>query len=472
MNACQDKSRGPVSEIAGGRSAPGLTLGANFVWAFGGNAIYATSQWLMLVVLAKLGTAYMVGQFALALAVTAPVFMFANLQLRAVQATDAGKEYSFREYLGLAMAAGGIGLAVVAVLGAAGGYPRESALIILMLGAAKSIEIISDILYGLLQQRERMDRVAICTVIRGLAALLVLAFGVWLTGRLAVAVSALCLIWMATLLFCDVSSVAPFLKAGRREAFWRVHTNAAVVLRPRWSKATLQLARRTLPLGVVAMLFSLNVNIPRYFVEHHLGERELGLFTPIAYLMVAGNTLVIALGQSAGPRLGSSYAEGDLSAFRALLGRLVGMCVPVGALGILVAALYGPQILRLLYRQEYAAHADVFVVLMVAAAISYTASILNCGMIAARHFKAQLMIGACTVAVSVLACWRLVPPRGMYGAGLAQVAASLFQAGATAAVVFFAVRTRRLRPACVLAAAISSPELPAVSLHPVQTKFS
>jgi len=39
--------------------------------------------------LAKLGNASMVGQYALALAIAAPVFMLTNLQLRAVQATDA-----------------------------------------------------------------------------------------------------------------------------------------------------------------------------------------------------------------------------------------------------------------------------------------------------------------------------------------------------------------------------------------------
>ncbi len=45
-----------------------LSLRANFSWTFVGNVVYAGSQWGMLVVLAKLGTPEMVGQFSLGLA--------------------------------------------------------------------------------------------------------------------------------------------------------------------------------------------------------------------------------------------------------------------------------------------------------------------------------------------------------------------------------------------------------------------
>ncbi|MGI8856402.1 MAG: hypothetical protein ACR2JW_11675, partial [Thermomicrobiales bacterium] len=51
------------------------SLRANFSWTFVGNVVYAACQWGMLVVLAKLGSPEVVGQFALGLAITAPVIM-------------------------------------------------------------------------------------------------------------------------------------------------------------------------------------------------------------------------------------------------------------------------------------------------------------------------------------------------------------------------------------------------------------
>jgi hypothetical protein len=79
----------------------GLSLGQNFAWALAGNIIYALCQWGIIVVVARLGNPFMVGQFALGLAVATPVLMLTNLQLRVVQATDVKGVYAFGEYLGL-----------------------------------------------------------------------------------------------------------------------------------------------------------------------------------------------------------------------------------------------------------------------------------------------------------------------------------------------------------------------------------
>ena len=82
-------------------SRPLPSLRRNVSWAFIGHAVYAASQWLILVVLAKLGDPTMVGQFGLGLALAAPAFMLCNLQLRVAVATDVGDSYGFGDYLGL-----------------------------------------------------------------------------------------------------------------------------------------------------------------------------------------------------------------------------------------------------------------------------------------------------------------------------------------------------------------------------------
>src|SRR5674476_467086 len=71
------------------------SLTRNFWSTVVGNAGYAGCQWGMLIVLAKLCSPEAVGQFAVGFAVAAPVFMFTNLQLRAVLATDVKGENGF-----------------------------------------------------------------------------------------------------------------------------------------------------------------------------------------------------------------------------------------------------------------------------------------------------------------------------------------------------------------------------------------
>src|ERR1700761_4467989 len=80
--------------------ARALSLRANFVWTFAGNIVYSGCQWGGLVVLAKLGSPELVGEYSLGLAIAMPVLMFAMLQLRPVIASDVREEYRFGDYLG------------------------------------------------------------------------------------------------------------------------------------------------------------------------------------------------------------------------------------------------------------------------------------------------------------------------------------------------------------------------------------
>ena len=420
----------------------GLSLRANFSWTFVGNVVYAACQWGMLVVLANLGSPEMVGQFALGLAVTAPVMMCARLELAAVQATDAGREYLFGDYLGLRLITSVLALLVIVGIVLATGYRWETARVILTVGMAKSLESVSDVFYGLLQQRERMDRIGKSKMIRGPVSLVALGLGVALTGSVFWGVAGLAIAWALILVGYDIRSGVLMLKPlpyrpGR--AVLRGDEQKAM-LRPRWEVRTLaKLAWLALPLGFVMMLDALNYSIPRYFIERYLGEQELGIFAAIAYLQNAGVTVVFALGQSVSPRLAQYYAAGNGRAFRSLLLKLVGIGALLGSAGVLVALVAGREILTLLYRPEYADH-DVFVLLMVGAGSAYVALLLGYGMIAARYFRAQIPLFTFVTGTAVLACLWLIPSHGLCGAATAFIITMVVQAGGSLVIVVYALR--------------------------------
>src|ERR1700730_3851088 len=77
------------------------TLRTNFLWNAAGSGIFAASQWGIIVVFAKLGSAAVVGQLVYGLALTTPLFVIAGLALRSIQATDAGNRHTLGQYLGL-----------------------------------------------------------------------------------------------------------------------------------------------------------------------------------------------------------------------------------------------------------------------------------------------------------------------------------------------------------------------------------
>jgi O-antigen/teichoic acid export membrane protein len=207
------------------------------------------------------------------------------------------------------------------------------------------------------------------------------------------------------------------------------------------------LALVSLPLGIVMTLVSLNVNIPRYLLVHSLGQADLGIFASLAYLLVALNLVINALGQSVSARLARMFAEGDSRRFRAVLGKLLAFAALILVCGVPAAQLVGRPLLTFIYRPEYGQHLSLFVIMVTTAGVSSVASFLGYGMTAARIFRMQVpVIGASTLA-TVLFSMILIPRMGMNGAAFALLIGACVQAICSAVVLHQAMRrlTRRSR---------------------------
>jgi O-antigen/teichoic acid export membrane protein len=402
----------------------GLSLRANFSWVFVGNLIYAASQWGMLVSLAKLGSTEMVGQFALGLAVTAPITMFAGLKMRDVQATDARQDYLFGDYLGIRLTTSALAMLLIVIVALLMKSPLETRLVIVAVGLAKTIESISDVFYGLLQSQERMDRIAKSLMMRGPGSLIALTIGVYLTGSVFWGVMGLVLIWACVLFFYDLPSGFWMMEKMRESrALVPASRQNELTLRPRWHIQTLVgLFWLTIPLGFVEMLCSLQDSISRFFVDKHLGASFLGIFAALAYFGRAGDLVAHALGNSASPRLSRYYVEKDAAAFQSLMFRLVALGVALGAAGVIAAWWLGTPIVALVYRPEYVRQ-DVFVTLMLAAGLNYVAKFMIYVLTAARYLRPQLWLESAVTVTLVTCSALLIPVYGLNGAAWALVIA-------------------------------------------------
>jgi O-antigen/teichoic acid export membrane protein len=423
--------RGVVSPLLHGGDGKSLSLSTNFRWALLGRIAHAGSQWAALAVLAKLTSPGAVGRYSLGLALTAPVIMLTNLHLRAVQVTDARRQYAFGHYLALRLVMTAVALLAIAGLALGGGYDRETAAVVLALGLVKAIDAVGEVYLGRAQQCERMDVSGRAALIKGVSSLALMSGTVALTGSA---------FWGALALAAGGAGV--FLGYLRpRVAGVAEQTGLDEGLGPLWQWRDLSaLARLALPLGVVTMLISLNANIPRFFVERLLGGAALGHFTAMAYVQIAGGVVVGALGEAASPRLAAYYAAGRLRAFTRLLARMLCLGLALGAAGLIGAAVLGRPVLTFLYRPDYARRLDVFACLMLAAGLSYLGSFLGYGMTAARRFRAQLPIFASAAAATTATCAFLVPRLGMQGAAWAVVVAALTQVVGSGYVVWRALR--------------------------------
>jgi O-antigen/teichoic acid export membrane protein len=414
-------------------AAPPRSVRSNFTWTLVGNVVYAGCQWGILAVLAKLGNPEMVGQFGLALAIAGPVFLFANLNLGAVEATDARGEYSFSEYFGVRIITSALALAAACLIAVLSQRSVVAIAVIFAVSASKAVESLSDIFYGLFQRHEAMDRVAKSMLIRGPLSLLGVAVAVWAYQNVMAAAIALAMVWAAVFVGFDLPRGSAIL--GNRR-----------LIRPRFDVGSfVRLFRVSAPLGLAMMLISLIANIPRYFLEHERGARDLGIFVGLAYVVTAGTTVVSALGQSALPRMANFYSAGDLHGFKRLVRKLLLVGGALGAGGFLVALVGGPTLLRLLYTSDYAAHSDTFVIIMISAALNYVSSFLGYATTAARFFKQQFPLSFVVTCTTVVLSAFFVPRMGIDGAAWVLVAGGVVNLAGF--LWMYAVATSRARMA-------------------------
>ena len=180
----------------------------------------------MYIALAQLGNPELVGQFAIALAISGPVIFVSNLQLRAIQASDADWSHSFAEYWSLRLFMLPFALAMIVAIACIGNYNVETISVILVLGFAKLIESLSDICFGAIQRNNRLDLVGKSLSIKGVTSLLLMCLLVWATQSVAIASIGIAITWLALFIFFDSANVK---KKHQQEGLERIS------FKPQWN---------------------------------------------------------------------------------------------------------------------------------------------------------------------------------------------------------------------------------------------
>jgi O-antigen/teichoic acid export membrane protein len=406
---------------SGARQPSSGVMRRNALRLLAGNAVYTACQWGMLVALTRFTNVPDVGRFALAFAVTAPVFLFTGLRLRTTLVTDTHHKYRYADFAFARLGSNAAAFLLLALYIIGTSASASTTELILLVGLAKAFEAGSDLIYAEWQQRGLLNRVALSMALRGVASLAIFVAVVSTGYGARGGCRALASVWGVAFL-CDLRYSKFFARATWSGIHWR-------------NLRCGRLIRNTVPLGLGAMLASLQSNVPRFFVERYLGVAHLALFAAAAWPALAGNLVVNAVAESACARLAHSHASPGHSGFASLLTRLSLAGLALGLAGALVAALAGYRLLGLFYPAEYTGAVRVLTILMVAAALANVASFLHYGMVSAGRFTSQMAVMIATSAATLLSSVILIPRFGLEGAAFAVIVAMLVQiAGSVAAL--------------------------------------
>lgn len=392
-------------------------LRSSFTWLISGNVLYSACQWGIVWVLALLGSTEQVGQYALGMAVSGPIMLFGNFQLRAVIASDLREDYPLGQYLSFRFVSLSLALLGIGAVAWSTWSATTAAPVIVLVGVAQALEFVSETYYGVMQREGRLDRMSHSLLMKGPLALAALTVAMYTTRNILYALVGLALGRLAILLLWD--SHLGF-------------ANSPLGARLVWDWPNVRsLLRLALPLGVISMLVSMNANIPRYFLEIYRGSSDLGIFAACASLLSAGALLVAALGQTLFVPVATACATGDRTRFRAFGLYAVILGATSGGIAVAITFVFGKEILSMLFGPEYSEHSQLLVLLMIAGSVSFIASGLGYIITAARSLNPQVSVFAISAVASAGASAWLIPAYGLRGAAAAIMIAALLQLAGT-----------------------------------------
>lgn len=410
----------------------------NFAWLLLGNLVSALANWGIITTIARFGGAESVGTFAYGLAITTPIFLLADLQLRGLQAADSKGALSFRLLLSTrivtTLAASVVALALVFLLSES---PGTRAVTVLC-AVGKSFDSFITLLHGHYQRRKRMLAIALTQALNGVASLgFCVVLMLWLgpsaiNGALGYALgsvlSALA-IWAASLAISDT----------RRELFTSNQVSVTF-------SGILGIVGVALPLGISAFLVSANQSILRYIIEDRADLASLGVFAALTYLLTPNTMAINAIGQSQLPSLADDYHQNPHSRFIARNLRLTGIVVALGGATALGALLFGGIALKLAYGEQFTEHSGLLLIFSLTTVFSNVTGLWNYSLLAKQHRKGQLLVALCGVVVTIVVGPALISSLGLRGAALVLALSAMAQIVVGAYHIFRIKATTNSKP--------------------------
>lgn len=397
----------------------------NFTWNFFGNILYAATQWGILISLTRLGNIEMVGIYSLALALTAPILMFTNLDLRIVQATETDENFKLSDFLTVRLLTNFLFIVLLILILILGNYSLFYTLAIILIAISKIIESWSDVIYGHFQRHERMDFIAKSQIYRGVGSLFVMVTTLFLTNSLLFSLIFMALCWLTIFILYDLRNV-----------------RGAERLKLSFSYKLSNIIKLALPLGIVALVISLNANIPRIVIERIMDVESLGYFTTIFYFVMIGEKVVRSLSQVALPRLSKLLSEQNKKKYWNVLLKVLSISILIGVLGIIVSFAVGEKILILVYGNNYEGYGVLLNIIMFYGLFNYINSTLLVGVNSMRLFSIQKYLSIFWLFAMILLCIPLINNFGLLGACISLVMYGLIRFITISILLLYGLKTK------------------------------
>lgn len=354
-----------------------------------GNVVYMLCQWLLTVITTRASGADAAGVIALAMSVGNIFFFIQMYGMRSYQVSDINGQFSVKQYVFSRYASVSMGVFLCICYLLISGYDIEKKGAILLFLLYRTFEAISDVYFGELQKKGRLDIPAKSMTVKGIASVLVFWAVIEITDNLLAALLSIVILSLLTIVIYD----KPHFKKLTGYAKGRVSV-----------KETAAPLKTCFTLLISTLLPIVVTSYPRITLDRIYGSEILGYYGNVS----APTTIIITIIPSALVPVMTLYATWILEKnYRKLMkGFLASLFATTvfGAVCALSVLLLGDFVMSLIYTDSILPYVHYLYPLLISTTIYAATMCVNSVLISLRKNNAVLIFSAVAMLCCILIC--------------------------------------------------------------------
>ncbi|MCQ2512280.1 MAG: lipopolysaccharide biosynthesis protein [Lachnospiraceae bacterium] len=379
------------------------TIKKNIAWNSVGTFVMFFCQWLMMVLVVRLSGYSDSGILSLSISCGNVFLIIAAFGVKTYQVSDVSGKYQPGHYYGAKILTVilTVIVAVIWVLISPYEFVERSSIILYTLYIM--VYSYSDVLYGELQKKWRLDKAGISMCIRNIAALVAFCILIGLTKNIKIALIVMLVVSLIVLFTYDLPQ-----------------TKKIVDIQPDFAgKTAWKLLGECFPYAIYTFLHTLVLTVPKLAVRGYFDKDTLGIYSavlaPVTVLQVVATFVINPLSTLLALHLQDGRIKNLVKTMVKCFLMLVGFLI----VGILVAIFLGKFGLRILYGEDIVKYSYLLVPMVFISILTALTILLgNLAIVLRDHLGANLS-GILGLVVAILVCVLIVPKQCMTGANTA-----------------------------------------------------
>lgn len=354
-----------------------------------GNFSYLGVLWLMSVITARYGGFEKAGYFSVALTTANIYISLASYTVRLYYAADIEKKFTDKQYFIMRFLTTIVSV-ILCICGSVFiGYSKQQLVIIILFYIYKSLEMISDILFGALQRANKLYLSGYSLCAKSILSLICFTVAMICFDSLILALIVIDIVALLVLFVVDIRMVK--------------HENIDV---KSWRmldvKKAISLLKICFPLFVVGLCYSLIPSIPRLCYERMFSAEEFGVYSSISTITVLISTAVNCVTIPLIPIMTEYYQTKKIEKLKKILWLNVIMVIGIGIVALVFVNFWGEWLLVFIFGDKMKGYTVVFEWIIVAVILTSLIICLNNFFTAIDRQKLLLYANVAAVVVGII----------------------------------------------------------------------